>query len=68
MPRDRRRVMLEAGYKLNINGMKLRPNCHIDMVWRYGSGLLLRGHVRTGPQQGTVILSFGDTRQWIELT
>jgi hypothetical protein len=67
MARDRRRVMLEAGPKLDIRKLSLKANTSLWMTWSYTTGLVLTIRVTTGERWGTMDLEHGTQRQSLHL-
>ncbi len=67
MPRDRRRFPLEAGPKLDVNALRLRPNTHLFARMSYRSGLSVAVAACPGEHDGWLDLTFEGQRQRIPL-
>lgn len=67
MPRDRQRVMLESGPKLDLRRLRLKANARSSWVWTYTSGLIVTISVELGELWGTLILEHGSKRQTVHM-
>jgi hypothetical protein len=69
VPRDRRRVVLEAGPKIDLKHLSLRPLRTISCRWRYELAELdVEGVIALGETTGTMTLTYDGTMQVISVT
>jgi hypothetical protein len=67
MPRHRQRVTLQAGPKLSIRRLRMRPFTGRVMPWSYSSGLLVTATIQLGEDAGTMILRYAGREKWLTL-
>lgn len=67
MARDRRRVVLQSGPKLDIRKLPLKANTTFWTSWRYSTGLEVGIRVTLGHRWGSMTLEHAQRRQEIHL-
>lgn len=67
MARDRRRVMLESGPKLDMRRLPLKANTLFWTNWQYSSGLVVKIRANLGSRWGSIDLEHDSQRQTVHL-
>ena len=72
MPRDRQRLTLDSGPRLDLAQLipkgSSRPGTHIRSTLTYASGLVVRVEIRLADYGGSLVISFGGRQQSFTLT
>ena len=67
MSRDRRRVMLEVGPKLDIRKLPIKAETTFWTAWRWSTGLVVNISIDAGARWGSMVLDHEGRRQEIGL-